>query len=104
MMVALCPSCAYSMWYLSAIVAAALHLRQPSVPAGSAATDQIAEQLRILNLQREEDRQQQAERLGQLQLEVDALGTERNRASQTSQAEADIGRVSILQMLYCPPC
>ena len=47
----------------------------------------------------EEDRKQQAQRNGEVLLQMDALNAELNRASQTSQAEADIGKVCFPQML-----
>ena len=88
----------------AAVLASAPHLRQPNVSAGWKATDQVAEQLEKLTLQQAEDRKQQAERDGRLKLQLDALQAELNRASQTSQAEADIGKVCFLQMLFCPSC
>ena len=79
--------------------------------AGWKATDEVAEQLKKLTLQQAEDRKQQAEdrkqqaeRDAQLQLHLAALQAELNRASQTSQAEDDIGKVCFLQMLFCPSC
>ena len=87
-----------------AVLAPAPHLRQPIVSAGGKAIDQVAEELSKLALQQAEDRKQQAERDRWLELQLDALQAELNRASQTSQAEADIGKVCFLQMLFCPSC
>ena len=50
----------------------------------------------------EEDRKQQAQRNRKMVLQMDALNAELNRASQTSQAEAEIGKVCFL--LLCPTC
>ena len=79
--------------------------------AGRTATDQVAEQLEKLTLrqaedrkQQAEDKKQQAEHDGRLELQLEALQAEINWASQTSQAEADIGKVCFLQMLFCPSC
>ena len=58
----------------------------------------------MLTLQQAEDRKQQAERDARLQLQLAALQAELNRPSQTSQAEADIGKVCFLHMLFCPSC
>ena len=86
------------------VLPSAPHLRQPNASAGWKATDEVAEQLKKLTLQQAEDRRQQAERDARLQLHLAALQAELNRASQTSQAEADIGKVCFLQMLFCPSC
>ena len=81
--------------------------------AGWGAADEALEQLEKLTLRQEEDRKrqeedrkrqeedrkQQAQRYREVLLQMDALNAELNRASQTSQAEADIGKVCFPQML-----